>query len=142
MNKIDKLIIIIALLVSFVSLGISWRSNDSSELGGLRRNPNAYSATSTYSSVSVTGETVVQILTVATTTRAYARICNIGGGTVFVFKQPTDNGVVVRLGHPLYSTTTTNGDNCLTLGVNDPYLGALWAVSEIATSTVMVEQQR
>ena len=137
MNKIEKLIIVVVLIVSLGSLGISWNR---SPLGGLSKQLNAYSGVSAYSTVSVTGNSAVEVLT-RSVTRSYARVCNIGQGIVYIYKQNSNSGVVINQGHPLYSTTTTNGDNCITLGVNDPYTGALWAIADIATSTVAVESQ-
>lgn len=133
----DTKYIIGAIVIVFLLLTFSQPSVNP-VLKGIEKTLTAYSGASTYSTVSVTG-VAVEILPKATSSRSYAEICNLGAGRVWIFKQATSTGVAVNTGKALYSTSTTNGVNCVFYGVDDPYTGAVWGVSSEATSTVDVE---
>jgi len=128
----NKSIIIITLIIALVSL---YFSTSSQPLGNIATNPDAYNSAGVAYSSSTLSSGAEEVLSRATSSRSFARICNrTGEDVVYLYKKSTSTGVVVNGGgFPLNATSS-----CMTINQNDPYTGAVWAVSS-ASTTVGIE---
>jgi len=133
----------VAIVVIAAALFIGFMSfKENPNLGNIFTNPDAYSGGNVaYSTSSVGLITPVQVLARATSSRRWARVCHIddGAGVVFAYKRATSTSVVIDQGNPLYSSSTNAAERCISFGSHDPYIGAVWAISKGATTTVGVE---
>lgn len=142
MNKTEKIIVagIAVLLLSVGAMIVLGKK--SQNFGSLFVEQHSYSAAATYASTTLTNNVAASLLSRATSSRTFARICvredSANNVPVKLWKQATSTGVVTVSGHPIYSSSTAGGQNCMTLDANDPYLGQVWGISA-ATTSVTIE---
>lgn len=142
MNKIEKIVLALAIIISILSVVIQLAISDK-PIGNIFVESNAYSAAPTYASTTITNNLATSLIPRAASSRNIARICHrddsANNVAVFIFKQATSTGVaVVGGGFPIYSSSTSAGQNCFMVGINDPYLGEIWGISS-ATTSVTIE---
>ena len=137
MNKQN--ITIAGLVVAILAIsGLYFRSGETQKnFGNLNVNENAYSSGVTYSTSSISTNTATSLLVRATSSRTFAKVCNQGTSTVFIYKQSTSTGIITGMGTPLFATSSYQG-SCFTYDEIDPYLGQIWGTA-LNTSTVSVE---
>ena len=132
-------IIIIGLAVAILAIGgLYFRSGETQKnFGNLNVNENAYSSGITYATTSISTNIATSLLVRATSSRTYAKICNLSANYVYLYKQSTSTGVLTGMGEPL-SATSSNGISCATYNSIDPYTGQIFGITG-ATSTVSIE---
>ena len=141
MNKLTQLVfgIIVVSLLTFIAF-----KDIKENLGNLNVNENAYSSASTYSTSTLTNSSATLLLSKATSSRTYAKICNPKGADIaFIYKQATSTGVSINAGtgSPIFASSSTSYpqlDACFNINSDDPYLGQVWGIVN-ATSTLTIE---
>src|SRR3990167_5810097 len=125
---------IYVLAVSILILASAFFAMKGADLasGKLTSNPNAYTSASMTSST--VGDSAVQVLA-RNTDRNFAECVNRTSTVVYCAKNATSTGVSTSTA--LY--TAANGGSH-TFDVNDPYLGALWCLTNTGTSSVVCEE--
>lgn len=135
--KLTQALVFIALIIGIVSLTIGLQP-EIERMGNIFVNPDSYTSGDVNYASSTLSSGAEEVLSRATSSRRFARICNrTGEGTVYLYKIATSTGVVVNGGGFPISTSTAHA-NCMTINSDDPYRGAVWAVSS-ASTTVSIE---
>ena len=140
MNKIEKTVIGLALVLSVISLVVRFPGKQ--VVGNIFVEENAYSSAVTYSSTTLTNDVVTSLIPRATSSRNIARVCvaenSANNVATKIFKQATSTGITIELGYPIYGSSTDASQICMTVNANDPYTGQIWGISD-ATTTVTTE---
>lgn len=163
MNKITKLVFGVVLLGLIVFVAVNTYKNkvvvvnnqSNQNLGNLFVNENAYGDNNTiYSTTTLVRNVATLILSRATSTRNFAKICHlhttdalnaIPTSTVFLYKQSTSTGVNMYGGIPIYIpiniATTVNriGTDCVSFNFEDPYIGEVWGIANATATTLSIE---
>ena len=136
MNKIEKTVIGLALVLSVISLVVRFPGKQ--VVGNIFVEENAYSSAVTYTSTTLTNDVATLLVSRATSSRTYAQVCyredSANNVPIKIFKQATSTGIAITSGHPIYSSSTSAGQNCFRVDMNDPYTGQIWAISAATTS--------
>ena len=133
-----NIFILLAIILGLTAIGLNVFRD--TPVGSLFVSENAYSGAVTYSTNTLnTG--AEEVLVRATSSRTYAEIChspvNSTRDPVFLFKQSGVSGVAVNSGKAIFATSSTKG-SCMRLDTDDPYLGAVFAIS-LASTTLTIE---
>lgn len=143
MNKLQKSILALALLLGLIGVGLNLIvRNQPVNVGSIFEERDAYSSAPTYSTTSLSNSTATSLVSRATSTRTFVEICSVtGDAVVYLYKQATTTGVAVQQGHPIIATSTASYsqyDNCFKVDSNDPYTGQIYGISSV-TTTVSIE---
>ena len=139
-----NILIAITLTISIIAIGFSalhyLRPEPQNPVGSLFVEENAYTEVATYSTNTLNSGAEL-VLSAATSTRTYCEICHSPTNNtldpVFLFKQGSASGVVVNSGKAIFATSSIES-SCMRIDADDPYLGAVFAISS-ASTTVTIE---
>jgi len=139
MKKPEKILLVLALVISLGSLWYGWSQSKDDSLGNIFKESNSYSLPLTYT-IATVGTNPQLLLSRATSSRSYGSICSseLSTSTVWLYKQVTSTGVVVSQGNPIYPTSTSSGKLCAVYDSADPYTGTVWGIAN-TTTTVYIE---